>query len=213
MNFLVRMLAQPICWLTPSPQHPWFQDKGRSYLRWRLGWLRFQRIRMINWAMRTLGLPAISLVAGKRVSVMGKLVLSGTGRVLLGDDVVIDDCVTPFTHSPEAVISIGKRCFLNGTRFGCEKQIIVGHDCILADVRIMDTDFHSIHRDRWNPQSPIRVAPVSIGNNVWVAAQAAVLPGVSIENNTVIGFGSVVASSVPANVLAAGNPAKVIRPI
>lgn len=55
--------------------------------------------------------------------------------------------------------------------------------------------------------------PVTIGNNVWIGAQVAVLPGVSIGDNTVIGAGSVVTKNIPANVLAAGNPCRVIRPI
>lgn len=53
--------------------------------------------------------------------------------------------------------------------------------------------------------------PVSIGNNVWVGAHVAILPGVSIGDNSVIGAGSVVNKSIPANVLAVGNPCRVIR--
>lgn len=53
--------------------------------------------------------------------------------------------------------------------------------------------------------------PVTIGDNVWIGAQSCVLPGVTIGDNTVIGAGSVVNKSIPANVLAAGNPCRVIR--
>lgn len=55
--------------------------------------------------------------------------------------------------------------------------------------------------------------PISIGNNVWIGAHVCVLPGVTIGDNTVIGAGSVVTKNIPANVLAAGNPCKVIRVI
>jgi Acetyltransferase (isoleucine patch superfamily) len=55
--------------------------------------------------------------------------------------------------------------------------------------------------------------PVSIGNNVWIGAQACILPGVNIGDNTVIGAGSVVTKDIPANVVAAGNPCRVIREI
>lgn len=55
--------------------------------------------------------------------------------------------------------------------------------------------------------------PISIGNNVWIGAQVAILPGVSIGNNTVIGAGSVVTKNIPDNVLAVGNPCRVIRSI
>lgn len=55
--------------------------------------------------------------------------------------------------------------------------------------------------------------PVTIGDNVWIGAQACILPGVTIGDNTVIAGGSVVTKDIPANVLAAGNPCRVIREI
>lgn len=55
--------------------------------------------------------------------------------------------------------------------------------------------------------------PVHIGNNVWIGANAVVLPGVTIGDNSVIGAGSVVTKDIPANVVAVGNPCKVIREI
>ena len=55
--------------------------------------------------------------------------------------------------------------------------------------------------------------PVHIGNNVWIGANAVVLPGVTIGDNSVIGAGSVVTKDIPANVVAVGNPCRVIREI
>jgi len=55
--------------------------------------------------------------------------------------------------------------------------------------------------------------PVHIGKNCWLGAGAIVLPGVKIGDNTVIGAGSVVTKDIPANVVAVGNPCKVLRPI
>ena len=55
--------------------------------------------------------------------------------------------------------------------------------------------------------------PVRIGSNVWLGAGAIVLPGVSIGDNTVIGAGSVVTKDIPANVVAVGNPCRVLREI
>lgn len=55
--------------------------------------------------------------------------------------------------------------------------------------------------------------PITIGDNVWVGGDATVLPGVSIGDNTVVGAGSVVAKSLPAGVLAVGNPCRVVRVI
>ncbi|MCM1321293.1 MAG: sugar O-acetyltransferase [Bacteroides sp.] len=53
--------------------------------------------------------------------------------------------------------------------------------------------------------------PISIGNNVWIGAGVTVVPGVAIGDNTVIGAGSVVVKNIPSDVLAAGNPCRVIR--
>lgn len=55
--------------------------------------------------------------------------------------------------------------------------------------------------------------PVRIGRNCWLGAGVMVLPGVTIGDNTIIGAGSVVTKDIPANVIAAGNPCRVIRPI
>lgn len=55
--------------------------------------------------------------------------------------------------------------------------------------------------------------PITIGNHVWIGAHVAILPGVTIGDNTVIGAGSVVTKDIPANVLAVGNPCRVVRSI
>ncbi|SUJ29323.1 Galactoside O-acetyltransferase [Sphingobacterium spiritivorum] len=55
--------------------------------------------------------------------------------------------------------------------------------------------------------------PITIGDNVWIGGNAVVNPGVTIGENTVIGAGSVVTRDIPANVIAAGNPCRVLRPI
>lgn len=55
--------------------------------------------------------------------------------------------------------------------------------------------------------------PITIGNNVWLGGNVVVLPGVSIGNNAVIGAGSVVTKNIPENVVAIGNPCKVVKNI
>lgn len=55
--------------------------------------------------------------------------------------------------------------------------------------------------------------PVTIGDNVWIGGNVAILPGVKIGDNAVIGAGSVVTKNIPANVVAVGNPCKIIREI
>ena len=55
--------------------------------------------------------------------------------------------------------------------------------------------------------------PVNIGDNVWIGAGSVILPGVTVGDNTVIGAGSIVTKDIPANVVAYGNPCRVVREI
>lgn len=77
------------------------------------------------------------------------------------------------------------------------------------------TVFHPIKaKERLGENSTFwksQTAPVIIGNNVWIGGGSIILPGVTIGDNTTIGAGSVVTKDVPANVLALGNPCRVIR--
>ncbi len=196
--------------MLPSPRLTGETGAG-LHLSWRQGWIKGMLLRPI-WRIRGL-LGGAQVEIGKRFSLQGSLIFSGPGTVRIGDDVTVAMVVTPFTHSREAVIEIGDRCFVNGTRFGCSRSIRVGSDCILADVRIMDTDFHPVSKRRSGPGLKIGVAPIEIGNNVWVAAGAAILKGVKIGDNSVVAFGSVLVKSVPANRIVGGNPAVDIAPV
>ena len=158
-------------------------------------------------------LKGVRFEAGRRLVVQGKLIVRGPGRVIFGDNVRIGMRVTPWTYNPDAVILVGDDAYLNGTTFGCQREITVGSNCILGTVAILDTDFHSTRIDRHSPHAPVRVAPVQIGANVWIGANAGVLPGTRIGDNSVVGFGAVCSGEYPANVIIAGNPARVVKPI
>jgi acetyltransferase-like isoleucine patch superfamily enzyme len=160
-----------------------------------------------------LPLRGIRFSAGRNFQVFGRLTVHGPGRVEFGDNVNVSMHVTPFTHSNEAVISVGDHCFLNGVRFGCATRIEIGDDCILAEARIMDSNFHSTRADRWNPDAPVKTAPVILERNVWVAADAGILPGTRIGENSVVGLAAICNGNFPANSLIAGNPAVVVRQI
>jgi acetyltransferase-like isoleucine patch superfamily enzyme len=151
--------------------------------------------------------------AGRNFRVSGRLRLRGPGRVIMGDNVHVDGLVTPWTYSPDAVISIGSDSYVNGTRFGCQREITVGPRAILAHARIMDTNFHSTHVDRHSEDAPVRVSPIRLGENVWVAGSAGILPGTTIGDNSVVGFGAVCSGEFPSDSIIAGNPARVVRPV
>lgn len=148
--------------------------------------------------------------AGRRFRVSGSLVVRGPGTVRFGDDVHVGMRVTPFTYTAEAVIEVGSGVFLNGARFGSVDRITIGDRCILAECRIMDTNFHSLHANRHDAGAPVKVAPVTVGENVWVAADVALLPGTTIGRDSVVGIASVCRGDYPAGAIVAGNPAVIV---
>ncbi len=149
--------------------------------------------------------------AGKHFRVAGRLVIRGPGRVVFGDHVNIERVVTPWTNTRDAVIEIGSHSYLNGTRFGCSERITIGPRAILSDASIADTNAHSTHVDRHNPDAPVRVSPVVLDENVWLGSAVGVLPGTRIGRNSVVGYGAVCAGTYPADSIIAGNPARVVK--
>jgi acetyltransferase-like isoleucine patch superfamily enzyme len=151
---------------------------------------------------------------GKGFRVVGKFMPNGPGTLHLGNGVFSHGGphpVTLFTHTRQAKIVVGNNVTLNGARFGCSELIEVGDDCILADCRIFDTDMHSTSPNRHLDEARVATAPVRLQRNVWIGAAAIILKGVTVGENSVVGAGAVVSHNVPANVIVAGNPARVVR--
>jgi maltose O-acetyltransferase len=88
--------------------------------------------------------------------------------------------------------------------------ITIGDDVQMGPYVQLLTPTHptdaGLRGDKWEA-----AAPITIGANVWLGGGVIVLPGVTIGENTVVGAGSVVTRNLPANVVAAGNPARVVR--
>jgi acetyltransferase-like isoleucine patch superfamily enzyme len=112
------------------------------------------------------------------------------------------------TTTRHAEIRIGRNARLNGCTLVAAESIEVGDDCVLGSCEIRDHLPQVPLRDR--PYLP-QPGPVVLENNVWVGSQVSVLPGVRIGENSVVGIHAVVVRPVPANVLVAGNPARVVR--
>ncbi len=117
-------------------------------------------------------------------------------------------------RSPEAEIIIGDgNIFNNNLTIVANERIVVGDSCRFGDqVAIYDCDFHEINPASRN-RSPGLAQPVVIGNNVWLGSRVIVLKGVTIGDNSVIGAMSLVTRALPANVIAGGVPARIIRKI
>jgi acetyltransferase-like isoleucine patch superfamily enzyme len=115
---------------------------------------------------------------------------------------------TTETHAGR--IQIGNYALLcPGVRIDSAVSVHIGDNCMLAaGVYVTDADWHDIY-DRTQPVGGC--GDVVLQNNVWIGDGSIVCKQVEIGTNTVVGAGSVVTRSLPANVIAAGNPARVIR--
>jgi acetyltransferase-like isoleucine patch superfamily enzyme len=109
-------------------------------------------------------------------------------------------------------ITIGDHVLVSpGVRISAANSISIADSCMLAsNAYITDSDWHGIY-DR--SLTPTEVSFVVLEENVWIGDSAIVCKGVTIGKNSIIGAGSVVTSDIPPNVIAAGNPAKVIKPL
>ncbi len=94
-----------------------------------------------------------------------------------------------------------------------DTHIYVGDDVMFGPNVTLATAGHPIAAELRNGTCLQYNLPISVGRNCWLGAGVVVMPGVTIGENTVIGAGSVVTKDIPANVVAVGNPCKVLRPI
>jgi acetyltransferase-like isoleucine patch superfamily enzyme len=165
-------------------------------------------IRARLWAVRSRGVTVgRSVVIGRAC----RLVIEPGARLRIGDRCEIDDGTTLAIYR-RGSLELGDSCF-------------VGHHCTLAarqSVRIGRATFLaelvSVRDHEHDPDHPpstgvTRVAPVTIGSDVWLASKVSVLQGSSIGDGAVVGAHAVVRGDVPASVVAAGIPARVLRAV
>ena len=117
----------------------------------------------------------------------------------------------PFYTDCGRNIHIGKNVFINA---GCKFQdqggiyiedgVLIGHNAVLATIN---------HMEDPEKRAGMIFQPIHIEKKVWLGANITVLPGVTIGEGSVIAAGAVVTKDVPANIIAAGVPAKVIRKV
>ncbi|WP_061964149.1 sugar O-acetyltransferase [Demequina aurantiaca] len=126
----------------------------------------------------------------------------------VGDDV---DIRPPLHVDYGSNISIGSGTFANFGLMALDvAAITIGQDVQMGPNVQLLTPTHPVEadlrRDKWEAAEPI-----VIGDNVWLGGGVIVCPGVTIGENTVVGAGSVVVKDLPANVVAVGSPARVVR--
>lgn len=122
---------------------------------------------------------------------------NGDKSLLFGDDVQINDYV----------------------HINAVKSVRIGNNVLIASKVFITDLLHGSYKGDENDSDPDTIAkerllssnPVCIQDNVWIGELVSVLPGVTIGRNSIIGANSVVTKSIPANCIAAGNPARVIK--
>jgi acetyltransferase-like isoleucine patch superfamily enzyme len=120
-----------------------------------------------------------------------------------------------FVEGKDAVLSIGKNTRIHASCIHATDVIQIGDNCLIAaNCQIFDSSGHDTDID---PSQRIHSKGFSkkivIEDNVWIGTGVIVLPGVTIGEGSVIAAGSVVAKDIPRRVLAAGAPAKAVRPL
>lgn len=134
-------------------------------------------------------------------------------KLLTEVDVMNVEILSPFMVDYGYNIRIGAGSFFNHNIYlmDCAK-ITFGKHCFIGPNCGFYTAIHPLEVEERNEGYEV-AKPIDIGDNVWIAGDVTVMPGVSIGNNSVIGAKSLVTKDIPDGVLAFGNPCKVIRKI
>jgi acetyltransferase-like isoleucine patch superfamily enzyme len=156
---------------------------------------------------------------GERLQMEKLPYITGAGRIVVGSDVWLSGKSTigfgnRVYDTPE--FSIGDHSFVgHNCSFLIAESVTIGKHCLLAGgVRVSDFDGHPADaeaRRRNDPMPADSIQPIVIGDDAWIGAGAYILKGVRIGERAIIGAGSVVTADVPADAVAAGNPARIIR--
>lgn len=163
------------------------------------------------------------LSCGDNLSIDRSASILGFKKIAIGDNfqafqrLRLEAIDTFAGHNYNPRIVIGNNVSINSDcHIGAINDIVLGNGVLIGS-KVLITD-HSHGRSDFQSLVDLPVerelfskGPVLIGDNVWIGEGVAILPGVQIGRNAIIGANSVVTTDIPANVVAAGNPAKIIR--
>lgn len=169
-------------------------------------------------------LKAHGVVFGKNIQIPSKVLwLIRGGRITIGDNFYLSsgNGVNPIASNlqadvyvePGAALTIGNNVGMSSTRLWIHESVRIGNNVKIGGcVLITDTDAHPMdYVVRRSSNEGTKSAPVVIEDDVWIGAHCIILKGVTIGARSVIGAGSVVTKSIPADCVAAGNPCRVIK--
>lgn len=170
-----------------------------------MNWRIYLQSLLCNASLRLHGIQAPLVACDGQLPRIG-----GRGTVRIGKRFVIRGHVArcEIGAGPDGQLIIGDRVFVNqGVVIAARESIEIGDDSKIGDFSaILDSNYHDLE-----PIHPDKPRPVTIGKNVWLGNGVLVLPGSSIGDHTVVAARSVVRGDLPPRVLAAGNPAKVVK--
>ncbi len=175
-------------------------QRRRTELRWHAAAAR--QGAKARWSLRKVG------VVGRRAHVLGSPTVDASD-LEIGDDFRVWSGHRQTLISGWGRLRIGHRVFVNcGTVIIAVKEVVIGDDVAFAhEVMVMDSNSHGLEGGEHVE------APVRIGDGTWLGSRAMVLPGVTIGRRVMVAAGAVVTRDVPDDVLVAGNPARVVRPL
>lgn len=137
-----------------------------------------------------------------------------TRCITLEDGAALDRGVVLLATSDRARIVIGPRTYINRhTMIDADALIEIGERTMIGPFCYITDHDHPVRAGSAPADGPLIAAPTRLGARCWIGAHVAILKGVSVGDGTVVGAGSVVTKSLPPGVIAAGNPAKVLREI
>jgi acetyltransferase-like isoleucine patch superfamily enzyme len=176
----------------------WYEQNSLPWNRARIHWEFARREAFVRWPVHGNVLEAL-----------------GEGRLEIGKQVLFEPGVW-ITAPDRARVRIGGGTFLNrGVMIAAVELVEIGEHCMLANGCFVTDGAHRFD----DPDRPVpwqgftTKGPTRLGANVWLGANVVVTSGVTIGERCVIGANSVVTRDIPAFSIAAGAPAKVLRPI
>jgi len=196
-----------------------FMFKVKRRIKNLFGYVVFQYLRVLKYKI----LSNCKNVVGKPIYNQPTQLL-GIGTIQFGKNVNLGVSQSPFFYSGYGYIDARSQksrifidnnvCINNNFNICSEGEgIEIGKDTLIGlNFEVSDSDFHDLHPNKRTNGIP-KTAKVTIGKNVFIGSNVKILKGVTIGDNSVIANSSVVIKSIPANVIAGGYPAKVIKEI
>ena len=164
------------------------------------------RFRAKLWSWRS---RRITVAHGAKIGRACRLIIEPGGRLVVGVGCEIDDGCTLAAYTGGS-IELGPKSFLgHHCTIAARRHVVIGAGAFLAElVSVRDHD----HDPAFPPASGMMlVGPVSIGADAWLGSKATVLRGCTIGDSAVVGANAVANRSIPANAVAVGVPARVVR--